>query len=150
MNNNAQTNQKIVAAIHPNAGAAGTSNSIGYVDTLGWQEVLVVVAVGTTTTGTLAITVQQSDTTSGGTPLTGATMSLTVANHEAVHVGRIAMIDFGSGPARKRYLNVNAVAAVAAFPYSVTVILRNPTDSANCSVGNTAGNTPAAYQFNLN
>jgi hypothetical protein len=150
MNNTAQTSQKVVAAIHPFAGGTGTYNSIGYVDTLGWQEVVVVVAVGTTSGGTLAIKLQESDTTSGATDITGATMSIAQATHERVHLGRVAMIDYASGPARKRYLNVNAVVATAAFPHSVSIILRNPVDSANASAGSGAGNVPSVYQFNLN
>jgi hypothetical protein len=108
--------------IRPQSIGVGTLNGLA-VDAQSFDEAMVVLDVGTLTTGSLTVTVEESvDGSTGWTAVAGAAFAaVTSANDEAVYVGTITLE--GS---RKRFLRAVAVVATAACLDAITIHLGRP------------------------
>lgn len=118
---------KVFESINPDAYASGTTTEGETVDTLGYEEALIIVNCGDfAASATLAITVEEdSDSAMGSTAnIASATMSLVDATDDnTVQVGRINL----TNPNRERYLRVQGVTAVDAVDYGAIVVLLGST-----------------------
>lgn len=112
--------RKVVIGHAPASRGAGTNDTTG-IDVRGYKYAQVVLLCGTTSSsGTLDVTVRESDNSDGSSSaaITGATFTqVTPSNDEAVYSGTIYC------PPRKRYLVVRAVTATAASVFGTLVIL---------------------------
>ena len=126
-----RSHHKVVQALKADNYSTGTATS-SEIDTAGFAEAVIIFDAGTVgASGTVDVTVQDSDTSgSGYAALTGAAFTQVVAaNDEAVYVGRIRLDSATAGTTDKcnRYIKVQAVVATAACDLGVTVLLLNAT-----------------------
>jgi len=102
--------------------AASTVNGAA-VDTIGFEDCLVVLIAGTAgASATVDVVIQESSASgSGFAAITGAAFTqVTTANDLTVYVGRISLLG------RKRYLRAVATVATAASIASVQFVLTSP------------------------
>jgi hypothetical protein len=157
MQHNSATSVQVKEVIQTKSVSGGVATNSLEVDTLGFQELLVIVSAGTfTSTGTLDVKVQDSTTTgSGFGDVTGAAFTqITDATDEKIYVGRIKLNSFTNGTTDKveRYIRVVATQATAATIYGVTVVLLNRSlpASYDAIVNATGGaSTAATLAFNI-
>lgn len=113
---------RLVKSVHQlDAQSLGVStvNSAG-IDVTGFEEAMLVVNVGTHTTGTTAIKVQESDDNSNFTDISGASLSVTSANHNASYIGTINL------KKSKRFIRVSTTVTTAAGVVAILVLLFGP------------------------
>ncbi len=110
---------KAAQTIRPQSIGTGTLNGLA-VDTLGYDEAIVVLDAGAASTGSLDAKVQESaDGSTGWVDIAGAAFAqVTSANHNAIYVGTIRR-----GGSRLRYLRGVAVVATAAVLAAVEIHL---------------------------
>lgn len=114
-----QAVKAVVGIVADNHGT-GTVISPAAIDTLGFEEFMLIVNSGTNgASGTAAVTVTECDTSGGTyTPVTGAAITtITEALDNNVYVGHMYLRP------RKRYLKVSVVVAVAAVDLGAIVLL---------------------------
>lgn len=125
-----QSNHETIKFVGGNASddlspAAGTQVSSA-IDTLGFNDAVIAVYVGTQSGGSTAdITVTECDTSGGTyTAITGAVFAqITSANDLTVHQGRISL------NGRKRYLKISNVVGTATAELAILVALCNPVNA---------------------
>lgn len=122
-----RSHHKVVQALKADNYAASTHTS-AEIDTAGFAEAVVIFDAGTVgASGTVDVTVTDSDTSGGSfAAVTGAAFTQVIAsNDEAVYVGRIRLNSATAGTPDKcnRYIKVQAVVGTAACDLGVTVLL---------------------------
>lgn len=112
--------RKCVIGHLPASRGAATTDTTG-IDVRGYKYAQVVLLCGATTaTGTLDVTVRESDNSDGSSSaaIPGATFAqVTPSNDDATYTGTIYL------PPRKRYLVIRAITATAASVFASLVIL---------------------------
>lgn len=120
---------KVVQSIKAANYSTGTTNGSS-ADTNGFAEAVVILNVGTGTTGTLDVKIQDSSDNSTFADLTGATFTQVsgTTGDETTYVARIRLSSYTAGTPDKaeRYLRAVGVVATAAVPYSVDIVLQSP------------------------
>jgi len=118
MRGNLDESVKAVVGLAADNWAVGTNNGAG-IDTLGFDEALVIVNSGANGAGgTVDIKVQESDDNSTFSDISGAAFTqITEANDNTIYVARINL------EKRKRYIRAVAVVGTAACDLGVVVLL---------------------------
>lgn len=120
---------KVVQSIKAANYSTGTTTGSS-ADTNGFAEAVVILNVGTGTTGTLDVKIQDSTDNSTFADLTGATFTQVngTTGDETTYVARIRLSSYTAGTPDKaeRYLRAVGVVATAAVPYSVDIVLQSP------------------------
>lgn len=120
---------KVVQSIKAANYSTGTTTGSS-ADTNGFAEAVVILNVGTGTTGTLDVKIQDSTDNSTFADLTGATFTQVngTTGDETTYVARIRLSSYTAGTPDKaeRYLRAVGVVATAAVPYSVDIVLHSP------------------------
>jgi len=121
---------RVVQSIKAASYASGTTTNGSSVDTNGFAEAVVVLNVGTGTTGTLDVKIQDSSDNASWADLTGAAFTQVsgTTGDETTYVARIRLSSYTAGTPDKaeRYLRAVGVVATAAVPYSVDIVLQGP------------------------
>ncbi len=121
-----RSHHKVVQALKADNYSTGTAIS-AEIDTAGFAEAVIIFDAGTVgTSGTVDVTVTDSDTSGGTfTAVTGAAFTQVIStNDEAVYVGRIRLNSATAGTPDKcnRFIKVQAVVGTAACDLGVTVL----------------------------
>lgn len=123
---------KVTQSIKAASYSTGTTNGSS-ADTNGFAEAVVILNVGTGTTGTLDVKIQDSADNSTFADLTGAAFTQVsgTTGDETTYVARIRLNSYTAGTTDKaeRYLRAVGVVATAAVPYSVDIVLINATNA---------------------
>lgn len=124
-----RSHAKVVQSIKAASYSAGTTNGSS-ADTNGFAEAVVFVNVGTGTTGTLDVKIQDCNDNASWADLTGATFTQVngTTGDETTYVARIRLSSYTAGTTDKceRYIRAVGVVATAAVPYSVDILLHTP------------------------
>ena len=128
-----RSHHKVVQALKADNYSTGTATS-SEIDTAGFAEAVIIFDAGTVgASGTVDVTVQDSDTSgSGYGALTGAAFTQVIStNDDTVYVGRIRLNSATAGTTDKcnRYIKVQAVVGTAACDLGVTVLLLGAVNS---------------------
>ena len=128
-----RSHHKVVQALKADNYSTGTATS-SEIDTAGFAEAVIIFDAGAVgASGTVDVTVQDSDTSgSGYGALTGAAFTQVIStNDDTVYVGRIRLNSATAGTTDKcnRYIKVQAVVGTAACDLGVTVLLLGAVNS---------------------
>ena len=141
---NSATNLKVIEHLTTVSRAAGTNSGTG-IDTAGWQEAIIILTSGTTSTsGTLDVKIQDAPDNSTWADVTGAAFTqITPSNDEQSYYARIKLTPYTAGTTDKveRYIRATATGATAASIFGVSVIL--------VGYGFGAAFTAQTYAFNI-
>jgi len=108
---------KAVIGIPAQDQGAGTVNGAG-IDTKDFEEAMILLQVGDATSGTVDVTIEESDDNSSFSAITGAVFpQVDSSNDQDIYVGRVSVKNF------KRYIRVVSVVATNAIELSATVLL---------------------------
>ena len=128
-----RSHHKVVQALKADNYSTGTATS-SEIDTAGFAEAVIIFDAGAVgASGTVDVTVQDSDTSgSGYGALSGAAFTQVIStNDDTVYVGRIRLNSATAGTTDKcnRYIKVQAVVGTAACDLGVTVLLLGAVNS---------------------